>query len=159
MIKRIAIICAIFLSVISCSNQKKVVDDSSGCGGNYDSDQYKVDKIYQPVSTIEIYSIINKSDTIYIQELVCTDSIKFTQSFKEIKVSEVCTESYVQGSTYYGVDINNLGYFENFEILRTVNSCFDRFDCQVELKLNQMKIISTEYFNCKLIFYHKFILR
>ncbi|MBK6952205.1 MAG: hypothetical protein IPH24_09190 [Crocinitomicaceae bacterium] len=161
MVKRIAIFCFVTLSVISCASQRKIVKNSAtsipACSGNQ-SNESEVKKLNQPVSIVAIHSIIKGSDTILIHELFCTDSIKFTQAFAEIKVSDICIEEHWQGNTYYAVDISDLGTFENFEVLRTIDSCFDSFDNQIELLLSQMKTISPEYFNARLIFYHKFSL-
>lgn len=159
---RLILLCALALCLLSCTNQRKRMEDHSNnlpaCGGNFDTYELSRKKMYQPVSIIEIAYVIKGSDTLKINELFLTDSIKFTQAFKEIKVSEFCVEIGSQGKTYYGIDINHLGDFENFEILRKIDPCFDSFDKKVEATLTPLKPISKESYATKIIFSHKFIL-
>ncbi len=157
---RITLLCALALWVLSCTHQRKVVKDSTpnlpACGGNFDSNKLKEKRMYQPVSIIEIVYAIKGADTLEMNELFLTDSIKFTQAFKDIKVSELCVETGYQGKTYYGIDINHLGDFEKFEILRKIDPCFDSFDKKVETTLIPLKPISKEFYATKIIFFHEF---
>jgi hypothetical protein len=160
MYNRTALLYLLAFLVLSCTNQRKVVKDSthnlSACGGNFDSNELNRKKMYQPVSIIEIVYVIKGVDTLEMNELFLTDSIKFTQAFKNIKVSEFCMEIGFQGKTFYGVDINHLGDFEKFEILRKIDSCFDSFDKQVATTLIPLKPISKEFYATKIIFFHEF---
>mgnify|MGYP006182869071 CR=1 FL=1 len=157
---RTALLYLLAFLALSCTNQRKVAEDSAhnlpACCGNFDTYELNRKRMYQPVSIIEIVYVIKGADTLEMNELFLTDSIKFTQAFKDIKVSELCVETGYQGKTYYGIDINHLGDFEKFEILRKIDSCFDSFDKKVESTLIQMKPISKEFYATKIIFFHEF---
>lgn len=115
-----------------------------------------VSKTYFPISTFEVESIINDADTMKIENVLCTDSINFSQVFNGIKVNTVCIEINAQGTTYYSIKINDEGKFENLKVLRKVDKCFDQLNRKIEIKLEDLNVLSKEYFNSELIFYHEF---
>jgi len=159
MILRIILIFVALLIIVSCANKKingsnKYILSEPPCGGNVD-DFEKVNT-YNSESTFQIYAFIQNTDTIKVDELICTDSINFRQAFKDISAPEFCVELNYQGNTYYSVTIDSTGAFENFRILRKVDQCYDSFDNGVELKLKNLYVLSDELFDSELIFYHQF---
>ena len=149
-------------------NQEEVYEreysDEPICGGDFEEgpicggvieEEIPIKK-YTPISTFIIDSFVKDLDTLYIDELYCQDSSQFTQSFKNINIPPICIEAELQGNTYYSVQINKKGRFENFQVLRKASHFFDSVDSRVQQNLEEMQIISKEYFNTELFFYHKF---
>lgn len=114
---------------------------------------------YYPVSIIGLYFLTNEKDTLYPTELYFSDSLRFTQAFKDFKVSEICIAANWQGKTFYSVQVNDTGGFQDFKVVKEVSKEFRSYDEQVKKKLYQSKLIDSTYFNRELIFFHKFILR
>lgn len=156
MIRLLFIITIFQVIIYSCSSKKQKiqplkVDDRLSC--------FKIEPKainYIPESIIGIYYLTNGKDTLYPKELFFSDSTRFTQSFKDIKVPDICIEANWQGKTFYSVQINDTGGFHDFKVVRMVSKVFQPYDEKVEQKLAQMKLISSEFFNRELIFYHKF---
>lgn len=102
----------IFL-ISSCATKKKEIqplrDDQLSC--------IRIERepiIYHPESIIGLYYLTNEKDTLFPTELFFSDSSRFTQSFKDIKVPEKCIYMALEGKTYYSIQINDTGGFSDF---------------------------------------------
>ncbi|MEX1001858.1 MAG: hypothetical protein WDZ35_07075 [Crocinitomicaceae bacterium] len=109
-----------------------------------------------PVSTYGCESIIKEGDTISIDYLLCSDSVRFVQLFSYIEVDGRCIDIHVEGTTWYSVKVGSKGEFENLQVKREVDNCFSSTAAQIEAILSNKKVIEKEYFNTELLFYHKF---
>lgn len=155
----IGIVLSMFVSCIGIkNNQSEMINSTeSGCSGPEKNEVIETStKTYIPVSTYKIQSLIKDSDTVIIDHLVCSDSIRFTEVFEDIKVGHWCIELQVQGNSFYSVKINSIGEFEGFKIIKGVHDCFNDVHEKIKLRLMKIKVLSNEYFDSKLIFYHKF---
>jgi len=109
--------------------------------------------------TLFIYSLIIKSDTIPLEDLSCrldTNDVMLTQAFTEFNVSDLYIEMGIEGNTYYSVFINKEGHFENCKVVKGVDDCFSGIEEKIKLRIEKMKVLSEEFFNAELVFYHKF---
>lgn len=112
--------------------------------------EYKSISIFQP-----LYAIKN-GDTTNISELICFDSLLFTQAFSEIEVSQMCNEFGIQGNTYYSTYTNKYGGFEDVRVVRSLDNCFKETEKEMILKVSEMRILQEVYFNSEIVFYHKY---
>jgi hypothetical protein len=173
MISRIVLFVFLFLAVISCSAPRDIEESNStreleGSGLNLDSlisERERGEPIefeqmeFIPRSEYFIYSLIIKSDTLPLEDLSCrldTSDVMLTKAFAEFNVSDLCIEMGVEGNTYYSVFINKEGHFENCKVVKGADDCFSDVDEKIKLRIEKMKVISEEFFNAELVFYHKF---
>ncbi len=144
----------IFLSVvllIACSASKKTTES---LGNPFPI--VGVESVSIPISIYSCESILFKGDTIKIDRIMCSDSVRFAQLFSDIEVSRLCIYAHIEGTTWYSVVIGSMGEFESLKVIREVNSCFKSTTDQIEEILGKSRIIEKEYFNTELLFYHKF---
>lgn len=116
------------------------------------------DITYEEVSLFGIKSVINNSDTLIIQEIICTDSLVFIEAFSEIKVREMCIEAGIQGTTYYQVEITEDGTFQNVIVLNHFSDCLLDFEEKIKIRLLELEVLDKDVYNSELIFYHKLII-
>jgi len=144
----------IFLAVvllIACSESKK---STESLGNHFPI--MEVEPVSVPMSIYSCGSIVYKGDTMKIDRIMCSDSVRFAQLFSDIEVSRLCVSAHIEGTTWYSVAIGSMGEFENLRVIREVNNCFESTTDQIEEILRNTRIIEREYFNTELLFYHKF---
>ena len=137
--------------LIACSASKKTTESLRNC--------FPIIEEKPALIPISIYSVgwnINKGDTIKIDQIMCSDSVRFAQLFSDIEASRLCINANIQGITWYSVTIGSIGEFENLKVIREVNNCFKSTTDQMEAILSKTKIIEKDYFDTELLFYHKF---
>lgn len=153
MLLRIAVFCSLCLVVISCASKNIAVVENFSCSGNLD----EVDeKIYYPVSTIQLEFAVKNGDTITLTELICLDSVLFTQAFSEIEVHEMCIDMRVQGNTYFSTYVNKYGGFEAVKVIKSVDNCLKPTEEKIKLKTGKMRTLQKEFFNAEIVFFHEF---
>lgn len=146
----------------SCTSQKNVVPESYQerdfiCGyeiGRKYNDIERGERKYRPVCLIEIDQVIKDSDTLEIHELICVDSVKFTQAFKDFKVNDICIEMGIQGKTFFTATTNKYGGFEEVKVVRRVDNCLHDLEEKIKQKVLRMRIIPEDAGTYEIVFSH-----
>lgn len=109
-----------------------------------------------PISSYGFEFLIKEKDTIHINNLLCSDSVLFTQLFSEVIVDGICLEANLQGKTYYAIEIDQNGKFKKLNTVKSVHNCFNSTTAQIQSILDKKHVLQKEYYDSELIFYHKF---
>lgn len=149
-------------AIASCTSAKNVVSESTrelegfeGCG--YQRGQQLDDvreRRYQAVSWIELRDVIKDSDTLDIHELMCVDSVKFTQAFAQLEVNQLCIEMGVQGTTYFRAKTNKYGGFEEVKVVRSIEPCTRHLEEKIKQKVLSLRIIPEDAGTYEIVFCH-----
>ena len=151
------------LLIASCANEKEIELTESQhhepiCGGVYSKNRIELEgaRTYRATSSVHIIHGIKGSDTIPVSDLLCVDSVLFTQAFNSIQVDKICQEMHIEGNTYFSATTNKFGGFEEITVLRSVDKCFLRLEEKIKQKVLTMRTLSEEYGNMTIVFFHKF---
>jgi hypothetical protein len=154
------------LALFSCKHSPEIIVDHPphneildyGYYRNSDERMLVNSEIYEPpieISSIELLYAIKEFDTLSIEELICVDSVRFSEAFKDIKVREMCLEMGIQGNTYFSAKMNKYGGFEEIKVVRDVDDCLTDIEEKIKQRVLTMRAISEKYGNFEIVFYHK----
>ena len=137
--------------MVSCSSSKKVNAPPG--------DPFPIVEVATVSWPISIYSckwIVKDRDTVEVNTIFCSDSVRFEQLFSNIVVHESCLYAMIEGTTWYSVSIGPNGALEELKVIREVDNCFRSTTAQMESLLSEKFILEKVYFNTELLFFHKF---
>lgn len=116
----------------------------------------EVAPVSMPISSYGCKYIVQETDTLEVDRILCADSVKFGQLFSGIVVDQTCIDIYSQGTTWYSVAVGERGEFTDLKVVREVDGCFQSTTAQIAAVLAKNHILEKAYYNTELMFYHQF---
>jgi hypothetical protein len=146
--------------MLTCACQKKVVTEVIHVSDFYCSNQSN-DNVnrYSPNYYVQIVQMIKDSDTLTTDKLMCLDSVRFDRAFIDITDYEPCLEMGIEGSTYFTAKTNKEGRFEEVQVVRSADECFNWVVEKIRRKVLTLQVTPEDAGTYEILFVYRFRFR